>query len=170
MIPSADYWIEKLQLTKHIEGGSFREIYRSDLILQQRVLPKEFRGERNISTSIYFMLEHGQFSAFHRIASDEQWHFYYGGTLIVFEIQTNGALIEHRLGNDPAIANNNFQCVVKAGSWFASRPAPGVAYCIAGCTVSPGFDFADFELANRDELIGQFPRYKDLITALTRGV
>ncbi|MEO6000695.1 MAG: cupin domain-containing protein [Chitinophagaceae bacterium] len=167
MVPSANHWVEKLRLTRHPEGGSFNEIYRSDIKLQKKILPVAFNGERNLSTSIYFLLEQGQFSAFHRIASDEQWHFYYGGTLLVFEIQTDGALIEHNLGNDPLNANNNFQCMIKAGSWFGSRPADDTAYSLAGCTVAPGFDFADFELANREDLIKQFPQHNDLITALS---
>ncbi len=168
MIPPANFWIEKLQLTRHIEGGSFKEIYRSAMILQKEILPNQFNGNRHISTSIYFMLEPGQFSAFHRIASDEQWHFYFGGTLLVYEIQADGHLTEHKLGNDPAIADNTFQCVIRAGSWFASRPATDVTYCIAGCTVAPGFDFADFELADRHALINEYPHHKDLIVSLTR--
>ena len=150
-----------------MEGGSFKEVYRSEIKLQRETLPIAFNGDRNISTSIYFLLELGQFSAFHRIASDEQWHFYYGGTLVVFEIKTDGVLIEHSLGNDPAKAGDSFQCVIKAGSWFASRPANDTAYSLVGCTVAPGFDFAEFKLAKRDELIKQFPQHADLITELT---
>jgi hypothetical protein len=115
------------------------------------------------------MLEQGQFSAFHRIASDEQWHFYFGGSLIIYEIDPAGNLLEHRLGNDPALIDQqDFQCVIKAGSWFASSPAPGAHYCIAGCTVSPGFDFEDFELAEPASLIAIYPQHKDLIISLTR--
>lgn len=166
MVPSANYWINRLQLSRHVEGGSFKETYRSSITLQQRQLPEKFGGNRNLTTSIYFLLEQGQFSAFHRIASDEQWHFYYGGTLLVFEIRPDGNLIEHKLGSDPE-ATDQFQCVVKAGSWFASKPADGVAYALAGCTVAPGFDFADFELAKRNALIGQFPHHSALIMSLT---
>jgi predicted cupin superfamily sugar epimerase len=168
MVPTADYWIKKLQLSRHIEGGSFRETYRSELSLSQNQLPKGFGGERNISTSIYFLLEQDQFSAFHRIASDEQWHFYYGGTLVVYEIQPDGFLIEHRLGGDPELEDEQFQCVIKAGSWFASKPAEGAAYSLTGCTVAPGFDFEDFKLADRAELINQFAEHEALITMLTR--
>src|SRR5450631_2048900 len=100
MRPSATYWIEKLDLTRHIEGGSFREVYRSALQVPKKFLPILFGGDRNISTSIYFLLEKGQFSAFHRIASDEQWHFYFGDPLLIYEISHAGHLTIHRLGAD----------------------------------------------------------------------
>jgi predicted cupin superfamily sugar epimerase len=168
MMPPASFWIEKLQLSRHVEGGSFKEVYRSALILKKAILPTGFKNDRNVSTSIYFMLEQEQFSAFHRIASDEQWHFYYGGELHIYEIAPGGHLTIHKLGNDAANNETSFQCVVNAGSWFASRPAEEAAYCIAGCTVSPGFDFEDFELAKRDELAATFPQHLALITSLTR--
>src|ERR1700743_1726161 len=137
MRPDASYWIEKLQLAQHVEGGAFREIYRSELVIPRKTLPLFFQEDRSASTSIYFLLAEGQFSAFHRIASDELWHFYYGDALLVYEITHNGRLLTHRLGNDPE-KGESFQAVVKAGSWFASAPAPGSAYGLVGCTVAPG--------------------------------
>lgn len=167
MRPSATYWVQKLQLTTHVEGGSFKEVYRSSLLLNHPLLPAEFSGDRNIFTSIYFLLEEDQFSAFHRIASDELWHFYFGDSLIIYEIEQNGTLNEHLLGNNPE-NNESFQCVIKAGNWFASRPASGSEYSLAGCTVSPGFDFDDFELAERKELSEAFPQHALLIHSLSR--
>ena len=167
MRPDATYWIKKLQLIQHVEGGSFREIYRAPLTVPQASLPVLFQGDRNISTSIYFLLEKGQFSAFHRIASDELWHFYYGGSLLIYEINHSGGLVTHRLGPD-AENGEVFQTVVRAGNWFASIPAEGVDYALAGCTVAPGFDFADFELADREVLSGQYPSHATLIRRLTR--
>jgi predicted cupin superfamily sugar epimerase len=155
---TADYWIQKLQLSAHVEGGAFREVYRSPLT----VFPEGFDGERHYCTSIYFLLQQHQFSAFHKIKSDETWHFYYGDALIVYEIDQAGHLIEHRLGNDPE-KDEHFQCVITAGNWFAARVADGGAYTLCGCTVSPGFDFADFELAKRDELLAQYPQHASLI-------
>lgn len=163
----ASYWIEKLQLTAHVEGGAFREVYRSDLVLPKTALPLFFNGPRAVSTSIYFLLSAGQFSAFHRIASDELWHFYTGDTLLIYEISHSGRLFEHRLGADPE-KGESFQTVVKAGSWFASIPAPGSRYALVGCTVAPGFDFSEFELAERDTLATHYPGYADLIRQLTR--
>jgi predicted cupin superfamily sugar epimerase len=167
MRPAAPYWIEKLQLTRHIEGGSFREVYRSSLSVPRKALPVLFQGERNISTSIYFLLEKDQFSAFHRIASDELWHFYFGDPLLIYEITHSGMLNTHLLGCD-AEKGEVFQTVIQAGSWFASVPAKGSEYSLAGCTVSPGFDFADFELADRGHLSMQYPRHAGLIASLTR--
>jgi predicted cupin superfamily sugar epimerase len=167
MRPSASYWIEKLELTTHVEGGAFREVYRSELNIPKTVLPLFFQGARNASTSIYFLLSSGQFSAFHRIASDELWHFYYGDPLLVYEIGHNGRLQTHHLGSDPE-KGGSFQTVVRAGSWFASAPAPGSEYALVGCTVAPGFDFADFELANRDTLSAQYPDHVELIKQFTR--
>ena len=167
MRPDASYWINKLQLTQHVEGGAFRETYRSELTIPRTVLPLFFQGDRNASTTIYFLLASGQFSAFHRIAADEVWHFYFGDPLLVHEINHNGRLITHLLGTNPE-KGESFQTVVRAGSWFASVPAPGSEYALVGCTVAPGFDFADFELADRAMLSQQYPEHTELITQLTR--
>ena len=162
----AAYYIEKLGLSKHVEGGAFKETYRSDLVIPQQSLPVTFNGDRNASTMIYFLLEYGQFSAFHRIASDEGWHFYDGDPLTIYEIDIHGNLHTHRLGRN-LDAGESFQCVIKAGSWFASRCETGNGFSLVGCTVAPGFDFADFELADRNTLSHQFIEYKDLIASLT---
>lgn len=163
---TAEYWIDRLQLATHIEGGAFREIYRSPLMAPLSALPASFTGDRSFCTSIYFLLQHNQFSAFHRIKSDEVWHFYYGDALIVYEIDQQGKMTEHRIGCDPD-NNESFQCVIAAGSWFAARLAPGGEYALAGCTVSPGFDFADFELAGREELARLYPDHTEVIEAMT---
>jgi predicted cupin superfamily sugar epimerase len=167
MRPDASYWINKLQLTQHVEGGAFRETYRSELTIPRTVLPLFFQGDRNASTTIYFLLASGQFSAFHRIAADEVWHFYFGDPLLVHEINHNGRLVTHLLGTDPE-KGESFQTVIKAGSWFASVPVPGSEYALVGCTVAPGFDFADFELADRAALSQQYPEHAELIEKLTR--
>jgi hypothetical protein len=167
MRPTAAFWIEKLSLAPHVEGGAFAESYRSELILPHNSLPLFFQGERSASSCIYFLLQGGQFSAFHRISADELWHFYFGDPLLVFEITHNGRLIEHRLGQ-AAEKGESFQAVVKAGSWFASTPAPGSDYALVGCTVAPGFDYADFELGQREPLMSQYPEHAALIRRLTR--
>lgn len=154
---TAGHWIHTLQLTAHVEGGAFRETYRS----------AGKTGDKNYCTHIYFLLQQNQFSAFHRIQSDEIWHFYYGDPLIVYEIDSNGMLKEHLLGNDPD-KGQSFHCVIGAGNWFGSRVAAESDYSLVGCTVSPGFDFNDFELAERQELSAIYPQHKELIRALTR--
>src|SRR5579871_1921267 len=120
--PDADYWIDKLKLTSHVEGGAFREVYRSELVIPRQSLPLFFQGDRNAATHIYFLLRQGQFSAFHRIAADEGWHFYAGDPLFVHEITHNGRLLTHRLGGDPE-KGTTFYSTVTAGSWFASSLA-----------------------------------------------
>ena len=165
-MPNAEYWIEKLQLTKHPEGGAFREVYRSSLKIEKQNLPDDFNGDRNISTSIYFLLQKDEFSAFHRIASDELWHFYFGDALTIFEIDAStGKLSLHKLGSN-FDDGEVFQTTIKAGNWFASKTNKD--YSLVGCTVAPGFDFADFELAERKKLIEEFPQHSQLITSLTR--
>ena len=165
---SAAYWIERLQLTGHAEGGYFREIYRSPMSVARNHLPEGFPGDRSISTSIYFLLTAGQFSAFHRIRSDELWHFYNGDPVHIYELDRRGVLTIHRLGANPD-HGENFQAVVRAGNWFASRVAEEGEYALTGCTVAPGFDFADFELASGQALAAQYPQHAGLIRELTRG-
>jgi uncharacterized protein len=167
MRPTAAYWIAKLQLKPHVEGGAFRETYRSSVSISRGCLPAGFGGDRHIATGIYFLLTKGEFSAFHRIASDECWHFYSGDCLLIHEIAPSGVLTTHRLGRN-VDQNESFQVMIRAGSWFASAPSEKSEYALVGCTVSPGFDFADFELANRDTLVAQYPQHAKLINALTK--
>ncbi len=167
MRPSADYWINKLQLTRHIEGGSYFRTYCSAVTILHHHLPPVFKGPRPAATAIYFLLDKDQFSAMHRIASDELWHFYYGDPLMVYEIDAAGNITQHVLGNNPE-NNENFQCLVKAGSWFGSKIKEGGDYSLVGCTVSPGFDFADFELGERNDLLKAYPQHASIIQMLTR--
>jgi len=162
----ASYWIEKFQLIPHIEGGAYKEVYRSPMVLASDCLSPNFSGDRHICTSIYFLLQKGEISAMHRMRSDETWHFYFGDALMIYEIDINGKLIEHRLGSHPD-KSENFQCTIKAGNWLAAKVISPGNYTLAGCTVSPGFDFKEFELAKRNKLIENFPQHKQLITSLT---
>ena len=168
MARSAQTWIQQLGLQQHVEGGWYREVYRSPLSFQDDHLSASFTGPRSACTHIYFLLEKGNFSAFHRIRSDELWHFYDGDPIIIYEIDDAGKLKEHLLGNDPEMSQSPF-CMIPAGSWFASRVADEGAYGLVGCSVSPGFDFADFELATRTDLTHQFPQHVGLIQALCRA-
>lgn len=164
----ASYWVEKYQLQPHPEGGFYAETYRSQGSIAQNALPAEFAGDRSYSTGIYFLLENKDFSAFHKIKSDEMWHFYAGGPLEVYVIYPETAKLEViRLGSDPE-NGEVFQAVVPAGTWFGSCPLEGASYSLVGCTVAPGFDFDDFEMAERESLVNLFPQYKELILRLTR--
>lgn len=157
----------KLQLEPHPEGGYYRETYRSGAIVAREALPAGFTGPRAVSTAIYFLLEGENFSAFHRLRSDELWHYYAGSPLFVHVIDSAGEYSLLILGNDPD-AGQVPQAVVPAGYWFASHVADRKSWALAGCTVSPGFDFADFEIGQRAGLIEQYPQHREIIHRLTR--
>lgn len=159
--------ISHYQMQPHPEGGYYLQSYRSSGSIPQESLPDGFSGPRLFSTAIYFLLEQGNFSAFHRIKSDECWHFYEGGCLHVHILYPDGELKTVRLGPDIS-KGEVYQFVVPANCWFASEPAPGTAYSLVGCTVSPGFDFADFELANATALGNEHPDHCSLIQRLCR--
>lgn len=162
------YYIDKLQLLPHPEGGYYREIYRAGEILLAEHLHGKYTGNRNIATSIYFLLNEKDFSAFHRIKSDELWHFYDGAAVKISVIDEQGKLFEIHLGNNIA-GGEVFQAVIKKNCWFASELMDKTSFALVGCTVAPGFDFQDFEMAKCDELIKQYPQYKDTIKRLCRA-
>lgn len=160
--------IHHYQLQPHPEGGWYAQSYRSIESIPAGALPERFAGDRVFSTAIYFLLEQGNFSAFHRIQSDECWHFYNGDPLEVLVFRPEGELQRVVLGSDIR-GGQLFQYVVPAGCWFASRPAAGSRYSFVGCTVAPGFDFADFELAKAEELTRAYPGNAELIRSLCRA-
>ncbi len=161
---SAVEWATLLNMAPHPEGGWFKETYRSS---GQIIDPQGFDDPRNFSTAIYFLLTTESFSAFHRINSDEVWHFYFGDGITVHEIDVDGLYTAHRLGADPA-KGEVFQLVIPAGSWFASEVSAGGEYGLVGCTVAPGFDFRDFEMAQRDALMAEYPQHSKVIARLCR--
>jgi predicted cupin superfamily sugar epimerase len=166
MTSIAQSYIQALQMQPHPEGGFFRESYRSEQTMQAPA-PGGGSVQRNVCTAIYFLLEAGNFSAFHRIKSDEIWHFYAGQALEVLELLPDGELCCTRLGSD-ILRGEIPQYVVPADTWFASRVVDGGTFSLVGCTVAPGFDFADFQLARRQELLEIFPQHRQIITELTR--
>jgi predicted cupin superfamily sugar epimerase len=159
--------VKELSLIPHPEGGFYKETYRSSIKIDSQCLPKDFRSERDMATGIYFLLEKGNFSAFHKIKSDETWHFYYGDTLEVIEINDAGHLIITAVGSN-LTEGSTFQYTVKANHWFGSRVKNNGKMSLVGCTVYPGFDFNDFEMGKRDELIELFPQHAEIIKELTR--
>lgn len=164
---SAQFWIDRLQLRQHPEGGYFRQTYAAEVSLPLSCLPVGFTGERAASTAIYFLLEKGNFSAFHRIRSDEVWHFYVGDPVEIVVLDQHGAVETIHLGSQ-VDREQTLQAVVRAGNWFASRLFRSGSLALVGCTVAPGFHFDDFELARRDELTAAYPQHRELIRALTR--
>lgn len=159
--------IEQLELLPHPEGGYFKETYRSDIRIEQRALPGHYKSDRNCSTAIYFLLTSGNFSAFHKIKQDEIWHFYDGTPITLHIITEEGVYEKHLIGQELDIGQVP-QFVVKGGDWFASEIEAADSFGLAGCTVSPGFDFEDFEMADRQDLIQLYPEHREVITKLTR--
>ena len=160
---SPDHWITQLDLLPHPEGGWYRETYRAAEAIPAAGLPARFDGPRAFGTSIYFLLPAASFSAFHRIRSDELWHFHAGDPLELHLLHADG---RHEV---KPVGPGAFQAVAPAGCWFGARVAAGGSFTLVGCTVAPGFDFADFELARRGNLLSQFPAHADIIRALTRA-
>lgn len=163
---SADYWIKTLDLLPHPEGGYFREVYRSLEQVQKSSLPPRFQGPRCFATSIYYLLKSDNFSRFHRIASDEIWHFYAGTPIEVHTLSRQRGYCKFTLGSSPDEAQY-FQIVVPAGDWFGACLAEGSAWALVGCTVAPGFDFDDLEMAARSQLLTEYPNAKQIIHRLT---
>lgn len=168
MIQNSKYWIEKLGLTKHPEGGYFKETYRSNEILSVKSLPARYPSFRPYSTSIFFLLDSNEFSAFHRIKSDEIWHFHQGSTVTIYLINGSGKLFELNLGNNPD-KSEHLQIAIPRNSWFAAEVKEPGSYCLMGCTVAPGFDYEDFELGKRNTLIRKFPQHQNIIRRFTRS-
>nr|WP_235527669.1 cupin domain-containing protein [Burkholderia sp. Leaf177] len=158
-----DVLIEKFKLQPHPEGGFFRETFRGADAVSREESPEE---RRSASTSIYYMLCDGAHSAWHRIRSDEVWHFYAGEPINIHVIDATGHLHAHRLGNALVHADAVFQAVVPAGHWFAAELRDPESFALVGCTVAPGFEFSEFELADIDVLVKANPQHADLIRRL----
>lgn len=163
---TAEYWIKKLNMQTHVEGGYYAETYRSREIINKESLPPRFKKDHTFSTSIYFLLKSGQKSKFHRMASDEIWHFYDGCALNIFILRDNGNLEQQILGNDPD-KKQRLQVLIPHGQWIAAEPAADISFTLCGCTVAPGFDFDQFELANWKSLSAEYPEHDEIIRRLT---
>jgi len=167
MLKSIEEIVTNLELKPHPEGGFYKETYRSTGMIPREVLKEDFSGDRHYCTGIYFLLTSDNFSAFHRIKQDEMWHFYSGSSLYVHVINSKGEYTKHIVGMH-LDEGELPQLVVPAGSWFASSVKDEKGYSFVGCTVAPGFDFQDFELAKRSDLINTYPIHKELISTYTR--
>lgn len=161
-----EYWINKLDLSKHPEGGYYKETYRSELDLELGDLNADWKGKRNLCTGIYFLLAQESFSAFHRIKSDELWHFYDGDPITIHMIDKSGNYSAQDLGRNIE-EGEVLQYLVPANTWFASEIKSDRNYALVGCTVSFGFDFNDFEMAGKS-LVAQYPNHADVLNRLIR--
>ena len=160
-----DFWIKYLGLLPHPEGGYYKETYRSPEVLTASNLPERFKGDRNFSTAIYFLLRSEDRSVFHRIKSDEIWHFYQGSTLLIYVLHEKQLHI-HRLGSD-LDKGDSLQVVIPANCWFGAHVENSESFSLCGCTVAPGFDFRDFEMGSREKLLREFPDFSVEIKRLT---
>jgi predicted cupin superfamily sugar epimerase len=159
--------VERFKLIPHPEGGYYREVYRSPLEIQHPGVDARHDPSRRGSTFIYFLLGATDFSAFHRVRwSDEVWHLYAGGPLELHTIDAQHRYAQHVLTGD--LERGEPAHVVPAGCWQATRLAPGAKWAFCGCTVAPGFDFADFELAEGPELAARHPAHATRIARMSR--
>lgn len=163
---TASELIEIYGLIPHPEGGYYKETYKSDESIPAEALPKH-GAARSYCTAIYFLLQEGAFSMIHRIKSDEIFHFYLGGPLTIVQISPDGGVEKIILGSDVK-GGQKIQHVVPAGCWFGAYPNQGSGFCFVGCTNAPGFEYDDFELGNRGELIKKYPQAREVIEQLTR--
>jgi len=158
---NANYYITRLNLEKHPEGGYFKEIYRSDEIVSID------DRKRNVGTSIYYLLESKDVSLFHRLKSDEIFNFHDGTSLNIYIIDADGELIKHTLGLD--VERGEYpQIIIPRGSIFGAEVIKENSFTLIGCTVFPGFSFEDFELIDRKDLLDNYSNYKEIIIKLTR--
>lgn len=162
--------IRELGLTPHPEGGFYRETWRDAL----RVTRPD-GAERSASTGIYYMLSGNAFSAWHRIRADEAWHFYAGTPIHVHVLEDDGVMTIHRLGNPLTHASEYaFQAVVPAGRWFAAeRVGDAEGFALVGCTVAPGFEFSEFEMAGAEDiaaLVEAYPKHAEDIARLASEI
>lgn len=162
----ADYWITRLGLAPHPEGGYFNETHRSIESIAADALPGRYGGDRRMSTSIYYLLTGDRPSRFHRLKSEEIWHFYTGSALTLHILTPDGRHTRVTLGGTPE-NGEVFQGIVHAGWWFAAEVHDAAGFALVGCTVAPGFDMRDFEMADRSALAAAYPRHGELIERLT---
>jgi predicted cupin superfamily sugar epimerase len=163
-VTQADTIIERLGLEPHPERGYYRQTYRSSLAVHSAA----HEAERAASTAIYFLVTASEpVTYLHRLRSDEVFHLYDGGPLQIVQLFPDGTWEIARLGMN-LDAGERPQIVIPAGTWFGTALAAGISHCLAGCTVAPGFEFADFELTQGRELEARYPGAADWIRQMSR--
>ncbi|WP_415992333.1 cupin domain-containing protein [Desulfovibrio piger] len=159
---SAQDIIRHYDLMPHVEGGHYRRIWCSSQDLQPESLPCGICGSRPCSTSILYLLQAGERSRLHRIRQDELWHFHLGGPLRLYCLTPDGQELDRILGAD-ILAGQHLLLPMPGGCWFGAEPCPGTDFSLVSCTVAPGFDFRDFELAKAACLVRRYPFAKERI-------
>ncbi len=169
-MPTAQQIIDALALQPHaIEGGYFRETYRSAGTISAADLPSGYRTEtgRSFGTAIYYLLTADTFSEMHRLPTEEVFHLYLGGPVRMLQLDPDGSGREVLIGAD-ILSGHQPQVIVPPGVWQGSRLEPGVEFALLGATMAPGFDYADYEQGRASELIERYPTHEAAIRALTR--
>jgi predicted cupin superfamily sugar epimerase len=165
-MPTAEELIRSLGLVPHPkEGGFFRETYRAGESWPAQALLR-YQGPRSASTAIYYLLTPSTFSALHRLQSDELFHFYLGDPIRMLQLEPDGKGRTIVLGHD-VVRGQQLQVLAPQGVWQGSRLEPGGAFALLGCTVAPGFEYADYEAGDRHTLLAQYPAFAQLIQQLT---
>jgi predicted cupin superfamily sugar epimerase len=161
--PSVKDLILKYNLVKHVEGGYYYRGYRSLDIIKSCDLPDRFKGDRSLSSAIYYLIINPNVSKLHRLLADEIWHFYLGDPFTLIEVLDDGSVKKTILGND--ICNNqNVQYVVKNNTWFGGYVSTLDGYSLIGCTVSPGFNEDDFELCEKKWFLNKYPHLEESLS------
>jgi predicted cupin superfamily sugar epimerase len=161
----ADYWIDHLGLVDHREGGHYTETYESDVVVDGEEIAERYDADRASASSIYYLLRAEEFSTFHRIDSDELWHFYRGDPLRLYVLDDDG--VETVL-----LGRDRFQVAIPHDTWFAAEIAADVegatdhGYALVGCDVTPAFDEVNYELAD-ERLADEYEQHRELIERLT---
>lgn len=163
---TADYFVKNLEMIAHPEGGFYKEIFASAENISDRDLNVEFEGSRILWTSIYFLLRDGEVSNFHRLKSDEMWYYHSGSPLTIYMISPEGELTSEQLGLN--IEKGEKPQVLVPKNYIFGSAMNNEGYALVGCMVSPGFEFKDFELFERNFLLEKYPQYKETIINLTK--
>lgn len=157
----AAYWIGHLDLQPHPEGGYYKEVFRSEIAINRLSSP----GIKQACTSIYYLLEADDYSGFHRLLSDELWYFHKGEPLHIHVIDSDGNYFVHELSDTPS---GNLSIAIKAGQWFGSEIPSKTAFALVSCAVAPGFEFTEFEMAGKDNMVAIYPQHEAILSRLCR--
>ncbi|OSQ39614.1 cupin domain-containing protein [Thalassospira mesophila] len=160
-----EFVVNELDLQPHPEGGYYAETFRADDITNPQ---GRYPSDRSTGTAIYYLLTPDTFSGMHILTSDEIFHFYLGDAVEQLQLFADGSHCVVEIGRD-IMAGQRPQMVVPKNVWQGARLKPGGAFALLGCTVAPGFDFADFSMGKRADLVASWPDARDMIAALTRG-
>lgn len=162
--PSMQEVISYYGLIPHVEGGFYHRTYRSEIHIPKSSLPECFKNDRSLSSTILYLVPLSIKSKLHKLKSDEIWHFYMGNSFTLTELDENGVLKEIKMGNH-ALSGFKVQHVVRHGCWFGgyvNGDGP-FSFSLLGCTISPGFDERDFELAEKNDILRKFPQHQDIL-------